>query len=144
MHLPSLAQSGKKFEPYPNNGKGQFYVLPSVVTGKPYVLMWPGLIPFLRKLCAGCHCLSEHISMRTSLYTKAMSNAEMTSQMEVSHPPPKWRRVSPPPMQVWVPHPFKVFWPWPWLFKVKYGICYISNNNGPIAMKRKVNILIEL
>ena len=35
-------------------------------------------------------------------------------------------------------------WPWPWTFKVKHGICYISAKNGPIAMKRKANILIEL
>ena len=35
-------------------------------------------------------------------------------------------------------------WPWPWIFKVKYRICYISAKNGPIATKRKANILIEL
>ena len=35
-------------------------------------------------------------------------------------------------------------WPWPWNFKFKYGICYISAKNGPIAMKRKANILIDL
>ena len=39
-------------------------------------------------------------------------------------------------------------WPWPWLspwiFKVKYRICYISAKNGPIATKRKANISIEL
>ena len=34
--------------------------------------------------------------------------------------------------------------PWPWIFKVKYRICYISAKNGPIAMKRKANISIEL
>ena len=31
-------------------------------------------------------------------------------------------------------------WPWPWIFKVKYGIGYISAKNGPIATKRKANI----
>ena len=41
--------------------------------------------------------------------------------------------------QIW-PWP----WPWPWTFKVKYGICYISSKNGPIAMKQKANISIEL
>ena len=35
-------------------------------------------------------------------------------------------------------------WPWPLIFKVKYGIGYISAKNGPIAIKRKANILIEL
>ena len=37
-------------------------------------------------------------------------------------------------------------WPWPWprFFKVKYGICYISAKNGPIATKRKPNISIQL
>ena len=35
-------------------------------------------------------------------------------------------------------------WPWPWIFKVKKRICYISAKNGPIATKRKANILIEL
>ena len=35
-------------------------------------------------------------------------------------------------------------WPWPWIFKVKYRICYISAKNGPISMKRKANISIEL
>ena len=35
-------------------------------------------------------------------------------------------------------------WPWPRFFKVKYGICYISAKNGPIATKRKANIAIEL
>ena len=31
-----------------------------------------------------------------------------------------------------------------WIFKVKYGICYISTKRGLIATKQKVNILIEL
>ena len=35
-------------------------------------------------------------------------------------------------------------WPWPWIFKVKYGISYISAKSGPIATKRKTNISIEL
>ena len=34
-------------------------------------------------------------------------------------------------------------WPWPWIFKVKYGISYISGKSGPIATKRKANISIE-
>ena len=29
-------------------------------------------------------------------------------------------------------------------YEVKYGICYISAKNGPIATKRKANISIEL
>ena len=59
--------------------------------------------------------------------------------------------------QVW-PWP----WPWPWIFKVKYGISYISvladfgldlslnksnpksAKSGPIATKRKANVSIEL
>ena len=30
-------------------------------------------------------------------------------------------------------------WPWPWprIFKVKYGICYITVKNGPIAANQK-------
>ena len=35
-------------------------------------------------------------------------------------------------------------WPWPWIFKVKYRIGYISAKNGPIATKRKANLLTEL
>ena len=35
-------------------------------------------------------------------------------------------------------------WPWPWIFKVKYGISYISAKRGPIATKRKANIWTEL
>ena len=35
-------------------------------------------------------------------------------------------------------------WPWPWFFKVEYGICYISVKNGPIATKQKGNISNEL
>ena len=35
-------------------------------------------------------------------------------------------------------------WPWPWIFKVKYEIYYILAKNGPIAMKQKANISIEL
>ena len=35
-------------------------------------------------------------------------------------------------------------WPWPWLFKVKYGICYISTKTGLIATKRKANISNEV
>ena len=35
-------------------------------------------------------------------------------------------------------------WPWSWIFKVKYGISYISAKNGLIAMKWKANIAIEL
>ena len=35
-------------------------------------------------------------------------------------------------------------WPWPWIFNVKYRICYISAKDGPIAMKRKANISVEL
>ena len=30
-----------------------------------------------------------------------------------------------------------------WIFKVKYGICYISAKNGLIATKQKANISIE-
>ena len=30
-------------------------------------------------------------------------------------------------------------WPWPWIFKVKYQICCISQKNGPIARKQKNN-----
>ena len=41
--------------------------------------------------------------------------------------------------QVW-PWP----WPWPYIFKVKYGISYISAKSGPIAMKQKANISTEL
>ena len=41
--------------------------------------------------------------------------------------------------QIW-PWP----WPWPWIFKVKYGISYISAKSGPIATKQKANISIEL
>ena len=40
--------------------------------------------------------------------------------------------------QVW-PWP----WPWPWIFKVKYGIRYISVKNGAIATKRKEKISID-
>ena len=41
--------------------------------------------------------------------------------------------------QVWP----SVSWlcPWPWAFKVKYEICYVSVKNDPIATKRKANIL---
>ena len=28
-------------------------------------------------------------------------------------------------------------WPWPWIFKVKYGIGYISAKNGPFAQNEK-------
>ena len=35
-------------------------------------------------------------------------------------------------------------WPWPWIFKVKYGISYISAKSGPIATKRKANISTDL
>ena len=35
-------------------------------------------------------------------------------------------------------------WPWPWIFKVKYGIYYISAKNGRIAMKRKANVSVDL
>ena len=30
-----------------------------------------------------------------------------------------------------------LLWPWPWIFKVKYGICYISAGNGLIARNEK-------
>ena len=33
---------------------------------------------------------------------------------------------------------------WPWIFKVKYGICYISAKNVLVVTKRKANISIEL
>ena len=33
-------------------------------------------------------------------------------------------------------------WPWPWIFKVKYGIGYISVKNGPIPTKWKANTSI--
>ena len=32
--------------------------------------------------------------------------------------------------------------PWPWIFKVKYEICYISTKSGPIATRQKANISI--
>ena len=34
--------------------------------------------------------------------------------------------------------------PWPWIFKVKHGVCYISAKNGLIVTKQKANISIEL
>ena len=33
-------------------------------------------------------------------------------------------------------------WPWPWIFKVKYEICFISTKSGTIATRRKANISI--
>ena len=33
-------------------------------------------------------------------------------------------------------------WPWPWIFKINYEICYLSTESGPVAMKRKANMLI--
>ena len=33
-------------------------------------------------------------------------------------------------------------WPWLWILKVKYEFLYISSKTGPIATKRKGNILI--
>ena len=35
-------------------------------------------------------------------------------------------------------------WPWPWIFKIKYGIGYISAKNGPIATKQNANTSIKL
>ena len=37
-------------------------------------------------------------------------------------------------------------WPWasPWIFKVKYGICYISTKKGQITTKREASISNEL
>ena len=35
-------------------------------------------------------------------------------------------------------------WPCLWIFKVKYGIRYIWAKNGPIAMKEKANISVNL
>ena len=32
--------------------------------------------------------------------------------------------------------------PWPWIFKIKYEISYISTISGPIATRRKANISI--
>ena len=34
-------------------------------------------------------------------------------------------------------------WPWPWIFKVKYRIGYISAKNDPIATKRNANTATE-
>ena len=45
--------------------------------------------------------------------------------------------------QMW-PAGLTLAWPWPWIFKVKYGICYISSKNGPIVTERRTNISIEL
>ena len=33
-------------------------------------------------------------------------------------------------------------WPWPWISTVKYGICYFSARNGPIATKQRANTSI--
>ena len=35
-------------------------------------------------------------------------------------------------------------WSWSWIFKIKYGIGFISAQNGPIATKWKANTSIEL
>ena len=35
-------------------------------------------------------------------------------------------------------------WPWHWIFKIKYGICFISTKSGPIVTNRKAKISIEL
>ena len=44
----------------------------------------------------------------------------------------------------WLDFGWFLSWPWPWIFKVKHGICYISAKNGSIATKRKANISIDL
>ena len=44
---------------------------------------------------------------------------------------------------IWDHRVWPWLWPSPWIFKVKYGLCYISAQNGLIAMKWKANISIE-
>ena len=58
------------------------------------------------------------------------------------------------PKMVWLPRKANIsielnhqVWPcppWPWIFKVKYGLCYISIISGPAATKQKANTSIEL
>ena len=45
---------------------------------------------------------------------------------------------------VWLDFGRFSLWPWPKIFKVKYGICFISAKNGSIVTKQKANISIEL
>ena len=52
-------------------------------------------------------------------------------------------RIDGPELQItWLD--FGWFSSWPWIFKVNYGICYISVKNGPVAMKQKANISVEI
>ena len=47
-------------------------------------------------------------------------------------------RIDGPELEItWLDFGQFLLWPWPWIFKVKYGICYVWAKNGPIAMKRK-------
>ena len=52
--------------------------------------------------------------------------------------------VGPDLLITWLDFDRYSLWPWPWIFKVKYGICYISAKNGLIATKQNANISIEL
>ena len=62
-------------------------------------------------------------SQKWSDYHEAKSNIDWTQVLKCD-------------LRVW-----PCIWPWPWIFKVKYGICYTSAKKGPI---RKANISIEL
>ena len=54
-------------------------------------------------------------------------------------------RVNDPDLQItWLYFGRFSSWPWPWIFKVIYRICFIAGKNGPIATKQKAKISIEL
>ena len=55
-----------------------------------------------------------------------------------------WHDYWPWPIDYLIRFGWFLSWPLPSIVKVKYGICYISAKNGPIATKRKANISIDL
>ena len=81
---------------------------------------------------------SLNTSSLGSVDTYQIVRFEISNMNAICNREIKWTQGLKCDHQIW-PWP----WPWPWIFKVKYGISYISAKSDPIATKQKVNISIE-
>ena len=104
-------------------------------------IIFPPYLAYIRRNCLGMDVNNLElilVQVMTCHCQTAYSNKLKQTEQDILNP-------SAEILVIWLFY-FGWFssWPWPWIFKVKYRICYISAKNGPIATKQKANILIEL
>ena len=90
----------------------------------------------------GCQTCGTHISVNTWWIFSIQSSVELSRPVGVhchGHMPicPIWACPWAKNLSNLPQIGFRLIWPWPWIFKVKFWKCCISGMEGPIDMKRK-------